>query len=49
MVFPDSRKIRPGPRSSFGNAHAMPPFQLEIENQGWLEILAKVDKGQLLA
>jgi hypothetical protein len=25
------------------------PFQLNNENQGWLEILVKVDKGQLLA
>ncbi len=25
------------------------PFQLDAEEQGWLEILVKVDKGQLLA
>jgi len=27
----------------------MTPFRLDNENQGWLEILIKVDKGQLLA
>jgi hypothetical protein len=25
------------------------PFQLDDEDQGWLEILVKVDKGLLLA
>jgi len=29
-----------------GNVHAMPPFRLDEEDQDWLEILVKVDKGQ---
>jgi len=28
--------------------HAMPPFQLDDEDQGRLEILVRRDKGQLL-
>jgi len=27
----------------------MTPFRLDNEDQGWLDILVKVDKGQLLA
>jgi len=42
-------KASPGPCSSCGTVHAMPPFQLDKEDQGCLEIFVRCDKGQLLA
>ena len=51
------RRVEPRPKENPAQdpghfaATGMPclPFQLDNEDQSWLEILIKVDKGQLLA